>query len=299
MPAGVAHEPVDLAAVLPPVGQGHVDHVARDRRHRDRLRDRVERHHDHRVGQRRRPARRPSPCRSAARSRAGRRAWPWGRGWARATASGDADGSTAKSGSLASTGGAVSVGTHAPPSATGANTSVAASRASTVRPAMTSCGPRTMSTEIASAAMVVAARRDRGDDASRADREQPPADDAAPRRRGSPSAPPGRTAGPRARSRSLVAARRTRASSRISSGPPSSSAHFQRPAARWPRPGKMALSSRKRGACEGGSPAGDDGVSPAWTGSSDIAGKDAVDRRMPQPDPRPSRRGGSMDIGLR
>ena len=205
-----------------------------------------------------------------------------GEGLGSSDPSGEADGSTAKSGSLGSTGGAVSVGTHAPPSATGANTSVAASRASTVRPAMTSWGPRTMSTEIASAAMVVA----------RAvigvmTRVAPTANSRQPTTSASTTRIVVSTCGSNSRAasavRSLVAARRTRASSRISSGPPSSSAHFQRPAARWPRPGKMALSSRKRGACEGGSPTGDDGGSPAWTGSSDIAGKDAVDRRLPQP----------------
>ena len=38
-----------LARVLPAVGQGHVDHVPRDRDHRHGLGDRVERGHDHRV----------------------------------------------------------------------------------------------------------------------------------------------------------------------------------------------------------------------------------------------------------
>ena len=51
MMARVRDERVDLAPELAPVGQRDIDHVARDRDHRDGLRDRVERDDDHRVGQ--------------------------------------------------------------------------------------------------------------------------------------------------------------------------------------------------------------------------------------------------------
>ena len=81
----------------------------------------------------------------------------------------------------------------------------------------------------------------------------------------------------------VVAAATTSATSATTNGPPSSSAHFQRPAARWPRPGNRALSRMKRGAFDGGSSGGPDGGASAGRDGSDIAGKDAVDRRMPQP----------------
>ena len=189
-------------------------------------------------------------------------------------APGDADGSTAKSGSLGSTGGAVSEGTHAPPSPTDANTSSAASRASTVRPATTSCGPITMTSESASAA-IVAARPVIGATTFVA----PTANSRQPRIRAWTTSSAVRTAGSNMRAATdaefVVTAIRTMTSSRTAIGPPSRIAHLRRPAARWPRPGNRALSRRKRGARDAGSPAGRDG--------SDIDRKDAVDPGSPQP----------------
>ena len=52
----VGGQGIDLAPEGPAVGQGHVDHVTRDRDHRDRPADRIEGGHDHGVGQVRAPA---------------------------------------------------------------------------------------------------------------------------------------------------------------------------------------------------------------------------------------------------
>jgi hypothetical protein len=56
MPAHVRGKAVELRFEQAAIGQGHVDEVTRDRHQRDGLPDRIERRHDHRVGQGRVPA---------------------------------------------------------------------------------------------------------------------------------------------------------------------------------------------------------------------------------------------------
>jgi hypothetical protein len=140
MPARVADEAVDLAPERAAVGQRHVDHVARDRDHRDRLADgssdttiivslsSVLR-------------RRPSPSRSAARSRAAPRASPrgFGSGRARVVRLPRRPRIEREVGVVGFDRGRGRVG-DPPPSATGWKTSSAAARASTVSPATTSWG---------------------------------------------------------------------------------------------------------------------------------------------------------------
>ena len=153
------------------------------------------------------------------------------------------------------------------PSSTGSNTSAAASRASIVTPATNSWGARTIATATSPATIVVAVGR-----SGVRTRVAPTANS-----RHSTTTPWARssrvrTAGSNRRAASdveLLVRPTTRTASRAtSSGAASRIAHRARPAARWPRPGKMALRISRRGA-DGGPAAG---RAPSCGGSGSRSG---------------------------
>ena len=190
-----------------------------------------------------------------------------GDGLADAEADGSPEGSrgrtslgvTSKSGSSEATGGTVPSGTHALPSSTGANTSVAASRASIVSEATTSCGPTMIAIEATSAARVAARRPDRRDEPDGPEREQAPRSRLDWRTSRIP-----RTVGSNRRAASEVALEPSeRDDDRSDQGEERERQHERpqrRPATRCPRPGTIAVSSRSRGAADrGGGLGGRDG----------------------------------------
>ena len=166
-----------------------------------------------------------------------------------ADGSSESDGlaSRPKSGSSDATGGTDASGTHAPPSFTGAKTSAAESRASSVRPATQSCGNRTMATATAPATMVCAVARIGVicRTAASAPRRH------ATRRVCSPSRTPSTTGSNSRAASDVMFPKRTRTTptaSTISTGSARIRAPVRRPATRWPRPGMTALSKRSRAA---------------------------------------------------
>ncbi len=205
-------------------------------------------------------------------------------------ASADADGvgedSMPKSGSSDSTGGGVSAGTHAPPESTGSKTAAAALLASSVRPASQICGPTTIATATSPAASVVNGGRKvvMARTAPRAMSRQPSTTtwsaSSTPRTAGSNRRVANEVALPVAMA---ITATPPITTMRATSGKPSAAAQRDRPATWWPRPGKIALSSSRRGAVAR------PGRRPgrAWVGrrtgvGSGIARKDAGPSRIVQ-----------------